>query len=100
VTLHQAAHAESGEIREAFATIADDEAEHAALSWELKTWFDTQLTPAECNYVHRAHESAVQLARRNAASPPDAPGRALGLPEAARAEQLLGALMTAMAIAA
>lgn len=100
VTLHQAANAESRELREAFAAIADDEAKHAALSWELKTWFDTQLTAPERIYVQNAHASAVELARRDAASPPDAPGLALGLPPAARAEQLLGALMTAMAIAA
>ena len=59
-----------------------------------------QLTSAERDYVHNAHEYAVQLARRDAASSPDAPDLALGVPAAARAEQLLGALMTAMAIAA
>ena len=100
VTLHQATHAESAEIRAAFAAIADDEAEHAALSWELKTWFDTRLTAAERAYVQNAHETAVRHARRDAAAPPDAPGLALGLPEAARAERLLAALMTAMATAA
>jgi len=100
VTLHQAQHAESEEVRAAFAAIADDEAEHAALSWELKTWFDTQLTPAERSRVQDAHDVAVAAAHRDAATAPDAPGVALGLPSPARAEQMLGALMAAMAIAA
>ena len=100
VTLHQASHAESEEIRAAFVAIAEDEAEHAALSWELKAWFDTQLSPGERLYVQTAHDEAVAQARREAKTAPDAPGLALGLPDSARAEQQLGALMTAMAAAA
>lgn len=100
VTLHQASHAGSEEVRAAFAAIAEDEAEHAALSWELKAWFDTQLSPGERIYVQTAHEEAVALARRDATKAPDGPGLALGLPDAARAQQLLGAVMTAMAAAA
>jgi hypothetical protein len=42
----------------------------------------------------------VRHARRDAAAAPDAPGLALGLPGAVRAERMLGALMTAMATAA
>ena len=43
ITLHQATYAESKEIRAAFASICDDEAEHAAFSWDLQAWFDSKL---------------------------------------------------------
>ena len=97
VTLHQAAYAESAVIREAFAAIAEDEVEHAALSWELKAWFDTQLSAAERATVQQAHLHALALARRDAASTPDAPGLALGLPVPDRAQRMLDTLMSALA---
>ena len=100
VTLHQAEHAETAEIRAAFASIAEDEAEHAALSWELRAWFDGQLTSEECARVQDAHISAVESARRDALSAPDALGLALGLPAPDRALRMLGTLMGAMATAA
>jgi hypothetical protein len=100
VTLHQAEHAETAEIRAAFASIAEDEAEHAALSWELRAWFDGQLTSEERARVQDAHVSAVAAARRDALSAPDAPGVALGLPTPDRALRMLGVLMGAMATAA
>ena len=99
VTLHQATYAESAEVRAAFAAIAEDEAEHAGLRGELRTWFDTQLTVAERARVHRAHGEAVAVARRDVAAAPDAAGRALGLPPADRASKMLDALMDAMATA-
>ena len=100
VTLHQAAYAESAAIRDAFAAIAEDEAEHAALSWELKAWFDTQLTAEERAHVQDAHVRALADARRDAATAPDAPGLALGLPAPERAQRMLDTLMHAMATAA
>ncbi|HSO31209.1 MAG TPA: hypothetical protein VLT33_01800, partial [Labilithrix sp.] len=100
VTLHQATHAESAEVRAAFAAIAEDEAEHAALSWELKTWFDTRLTVAERASVHNAHVGALAAARRDAAAAPDAPGQSLGLPAADRAREMLDMVLDAMATAA
>jgi|GEM_PF-2471324 len=100
VTLHQAAHAETAEIRAAFAATAEDEAEHAALSWELRAWFDTRLGAEERARVQDAHLEALAAARRDALSSPDAPGRALGLPSPARALRMLDTLMGAMALAA
>ena len=100
VTLHQATHAESEEIRAAFAAIAEDEAEHAALSWELKGWFDTRLNAEQRAHVNAAHDRAVHAARLDAAAPPDALDLALGLPTAVRAQQMLDTLMVAMATAA
>ena len=100
VTLHQAEHAETAEIRAAFASIAEDEAEHAALSWELRSWFDGQLTSEECTRVQNAHVAAFESARRDALSAPDAIGLTLGLPIPARALRMLDTLMGAMATAA
>jgi rubrerythrin len=100
VTLHQAEHAAEAEVRSAFAAIAEDEAEHAALSWELRVWFDAALAPAERAAVRAAHDRAVLAARREAAVPPDAPSVALGLPDPLRADRMLDALLGAMAAAA
>jgi hypothetical protein len=100
VTLHQAEHAESEELRAAFASIAEDEAEHAALSWELKAWFDTQLDASDRALVHDAYTKALASARRETAAPPDAPGLALGLPAPARAMCMLDTLIDVMASAA
>ena len=100
VTLHQATHAEDEEIRTAFAAIAEDEAEHAALSWELKAWFDAQLTAQERDEVNRAHERAVRAARQDVAVSPDALGLALGLPSTVRARRMFDTLMATMAAAA
>jgi hypothetical protein len=96
VTLHQAAHAESAEVRAAFAAIADDEAEHAALSWDLRAWFDEKLAPSERARVHQAHGRAVERARHDATAPGDALSTALGLPAPARALHMLDTLMDAL----
>ena len=100
VTLHQAEHAESAELRAAFAAIAEDEAEHAALSWELKAWFDTQLDAGERALVDDAYTQALASARRETVATPDAPGLALGLPTPARAMRMLDTLIDVMASAA
>ena len=42
---HQLAHAEDASLRRALSTIAPDEAGHAALSWAIAEWGETQVQP-------------------------------------------------------
>jgi len=92
VVLHQAEHAHDADVRAAFASIADDEAEHAALSWELRGWFNSRLCAADRALVDAAHEQA-----RNQASvvesAVDEVDQALGLPSAAFGAALFRAVM-------
>lgn len=93
LTLHQAEHAESAEVRAAFASIAEDELQHAALSWDLFAWFDTQLGPEERSMMQDAYVIARRAAERDVASAPDALGVAVGLPDAPRARAMFADLM-------
>jgi hypothetical protein len=97
ITLHQAMHAESADIRAAFAAICDDEAEHAAFSWDLKAWFDDRLTAEERIRLERAHREALASARAAANEAPDATSVALGLPSPMRARRMLDLAVEAMA---
>jgi hypothetical protein len=97
ITLHQAMYAESADVRAAFAAISDDEAEHAAFSWDLKSWFDDRLTAEERARIERAHHEALASARAAANEEPDATSLALGLPSAMRARRMLDLAVEAMA---
>lgn len=99
ITLHQSMHAESEDVRSAFAAICDDEAEHAAFSWDLKAWFDAHLGGEERARVDRAHHEALAAARLATNEAPDALGIAIGLPQPARARRLLDLSVAAMAAA-
>lgn len=100
ITMHQAEHAASAEIRAAFAAICDDEAEHAAFSWELRSWFDTRLDARERARVDAAYRAALEAARAEACESPDAPGLAIGLPSAPRTRRMLDLAVEAMSAAA
>lgn len=93
LTLHQAEHAESAEVRAAFASIAEDELQHAALSWDLFAWFDTQLGAEERQMMQDAYVIARRAAERDVASAPDALGLAVGLPAASRSRAMFAELM-------
>jgi hypothetical protein len=91
IALHQAEHAVSAELREAFAAIADDEIAHAALSWDLARWFERRLGS------HAAERACAVAGLRDAATRTyDAIDGALGVPSprAARAlfDHLFGRL--------
>jgi hypothetical protein len=98
VTAHQAEHAQDPALRAAFASIAGDEAAHAALSWRLARWLDARLTPAERRRVARARRDAVRALRPAAAI--DATDRALGVPPRERGVALFDGLFAALAQAA
>ncbi len=55
----QAKHAEDRRIRAAFAVIAEEEAAHAELSWELADWLETRLDHAARARVQLAREQAL-----------------------------------------
>jgi hypothetical protein len=92
VVLHQAQHAHDAAVRAAFASIADDEAEHAALSWELRAWFESQLSASECAQVDAAHAQACADAS-GVESAMDEVDLALGLPSASFGAALFRAVM-------
>jgi hypothetical protein len=92
VVLHQAAHAHDAGVRAAFASIAEDEAEHAALSWELRAWFNSRLSSKERAEVDAAHEQARDQAA-GVESAMDEVDLALGLPSAAFGAELFRAVM-------
>lgn len=97
ITLHQAMNAESPDVRAAFASICDDEAEHAAFSWDLRSWFDTKLSEHERARVDAAHRAALEDARSAATDVRDAADVALGLPSPARVRRMLDLAVEAMA---
>jgi hypothetical protein len=97
ITLHQSMHAESEDVRAAFASICDDEAEHAALSWDLQAWFDARLSEGERARIVSAHRAALEEARAAAREAADAAGFALGLPSPERTRRMLDLAVEAMA---
>jgi hypothetical protein len=58
LAMWQAEHAGDAEVRHTMASIADDEAEHAELAWDVAHWIEARLTDAE--------RRAVQAERRQA----------------------------------
>lgn len=92
-----AEHARAPELRELYTRIADDELEHAQLSWDLHAWFTDQLDASDRVGVEAALDRALtdlpQLAAEQAAVLPDA----LGLPGAEALRALAHELCTKLA---
>lgn|GEM_PF-772602 len=85
----QALHATDPRVRAAYAVIAKEEARHAALSFRVARWADTQLSAAQRRRVARAQRAAIaQLYRMIEASPSSAVQRDLGVPNAEQARRL------------
>ena len=98
VALWQAEHALDPRVRAAFATIAREEARHAALSWRVAAWAEERLSPAEREMVRDARaRTAVELSSELRREPPEvlAP---LGLPPARVAERLFADLSGALGL--
>lgn len=82
----RAQHAATPRIRALFASIADDEARHAALSWDVAAWILPRLSAAEQAQVHAAMAAARRSLRAElAAGFDDAVQVTLGAPPAAAA---------------
>jgi hypothetical protein len=90
---HQAATARLPGIRRAFTGIARDELRHAALSWDLQSWFATRLSPAARRGIQSAgrDQLAALGASLDAAEFAEAHSE-LGLPAPAVARSLFGIL--------
>jgi rubrerythrin len=95
VAMHQAEHASDAELRAAFASIADDEADHAALSWELGAWLETQLPPHVRARVDAAHAGARAAQRALLDREGSALDTEVGLPRRSRALALFDAAIDA-----
>lgn len=97
----KAEHALDPALRAAYARVAEDEARHAQLSWDLHAWLMSTLTPAERAEVQgrlaRAAARLPHVAEVQATSPP----AAFGLPApgvlANIAQDLAGRLAVALA---
>ena len=63
VAYYQARAATEPEVRAALAVIAEDEASHAELSWDLDRWFLARATPAERAQLAAAKRTAVATLR-------------------------------------
>lgn len=59
VARFQADHAADRELRAAMQIIAEDEARHAALAWDVRAWLDERLTDEERARVREAYEGAL-----------------------------------------
>ena len=80
--LYRSQQAPSVEVRALFAKIAEDEARHAALSWDVAEWLHPQLSPAQraeiqlaCTHAHASlrealGRGAVDAVQRELGAPP------------------------------
>lgn len=97
----QARRAPDPRIRSAFAAIADDEARHAELSWDVASFLGRRLDAARRGRVAGAAGAALRALREEAlAAPHDDVAVALGLPTPAERALLVDALAEALAAAA
>jgi rubrerythrin len=95
IVMHwQSVHATDARLRETFRKIADDEMNHAALSWSLAAWAEEELGAANNRRVRRARErAALALARSAAATKFRSGERALGLPTPAERADLIARML-------
>lgn len=102
VAAHQASHARTPALGAAFARIARDEAEHAALSLDVRDWLATRLDASDVARVAAAEEAAwEQLAEECASLSPSADVvREAGMPTASVACALVATLRRALPSAA
>jgi hypothetical protein len=86
---YQSQMAESAAERLIWGEVADDEARHAALSWDLHAWFTSQLSEAEQLEVEGAQQRAWdELMRELDAEPDREVQRLAGVPSRSTALQL------------
>lgn len=94
VAQRQVEHAADPEVRAAMAAIADEETEHAALSWDIAAWLESQLDDADrARLAVERRRAVAELERDLATDPTDEPTRRLaGFPAPAEAARMLDAL--------
>ena len=89
----QARTARDPEVRRAFAVIAPEEQQHAALSDEVHAWIGARLTAAERRRVNEAREQAQSQLAASLDEPAPLLRTLLGLPDATRAHDLAARLL-------
>lgn len=93
VGMHQAANAADTDVRKAMSGIARDELRHAQLSWEVASWLETRLSPAERRRARAARSRAIEALREEVSVPAPAQlSRAFGLPTVAASLAMLDEL--------
>jgi hypothetical protein len=90
VAMLQAESAVDEEVRTAMSRIAEDEARHAQLSWDIAAWIEPNLDEAARKRVTDARRSAVaDLTREIAVMPSRQVAQTLGLPTSSQAAPIL-----------
>lgn len=93
----QTTRAADPEVRARMAEIADEETEHAALSWDIAAWIEAQLGDDERARLASERQDAFATLARELAVPVDADvARASGIPSAADALRMLDGLAPMM----
>lgn len=89
---HQRVHATTPELRAMAADLHDDELAHAALSWELRAFFDAHLDDTERAELQRARDAALATLPEEMARLHPTVRTTLGLPDAACVARLVEGL--------
>lgn len=97
VATHQAKAANDPEVRALFAKIAEEETQHAALSWEIAAWAESRLSPSTRARISRARRAEIAKVQAElAAEPSPELARTLGLPRAREAQGMFAAMVRAL----
>ena len=101
LALYQAQASTAPEVRHTMARVAADEAQHAALSWDLDAWLMQKLDSRERALVLEAEKSAVAALEAECAQSFDADTRSIvGLPSREIALDLFAKLCEGLSLAA
>jgi hypothetical protein len=93
VARFQSVQAADPALREAMATIAEEETQHAELAFALDDWLRTRLSAAELRALDAASQAAIAELHSQATQPvPSALVETLGIPDAAQAAFILRTL--------
>jgi hypothetical protein len=81
VAAWQSTHAQDQRVRQVFGVVAQEEASHAQLAWDVARWADHQLSASQRHACKEARAQAVSSTLAAAAQPvPDEMTQLLGLP--------------------
>jgi hypothetical protein len=96
--LFRSQQAQDAQVRQLFAGIAEDETRHAALSWDIAAWAETQLSNDESTRIQTAAIAAHdELGRQLRTGRPDVVRQQLGAPPAHAAVAMAHALRERLA---
>lgn len=89
VACWQSLHSCDARVREAFASIADEEASHAQLSWDIDSWCRTMLSPGQRRNLEEAKTRAASALWSSLAVNDNEAGGIAGLPDTEASRKLL-----------